>query len=147
MYLTSNISPCPGPSSLCHNMGTYGRLRDHTPTKANKRVAKWKRASLALIRLRFLCKSSCVNRASTICMWALQTKKHMNERKRYALRTAQIGFTHFADHFWMLSDNTCLSLFRFARQDIMRILPFFKWPVNKLYTTRNRYSVCPLLAT
>ena len=72
------------------------------------------------------------------------------ERKEVELlldRRRRISSSAFNFNFNGLTDGDALLHFRFRKQDIIRMIDAVAWPSDKRATTRNRFSVTPLLET
>ena len=68
-------------------------------------------------------------------------QREFEERNFLVWRTLQIIFTTFDDHgFPFMFDDVLLSLFRFCRDDIIRVIEVMSWPLNRKRTKRNRYT-------
>jgi hypothetical protein len=53
----------------------------------------------------------------------------------------------FSFNFSCFTDSDCLSLFRFRKSDVLRMVTAILWPEYRISSTLNRYSVTPLLAS
>ena len=74
----------------------------------------------------------------------------LTEREEVELvldRRRRISSSAFNFNFNGLTDGDALVHFRFRKQDIIRMIDAVAWPSDKRATTRNRFSVTPLLAT
>lgn len=127
---------------------TLARLKDHSGKKAIRRIRKWSSVIAPILRSRSIDPDSGIASNLVLLKWAKGIHKHITENNRIVKRTNFISMHSFTQHrFPYFSDAICLSLFRFRRTDIMRMVPVIGWPYGATHTTRNRYGLCPLLAT
>ena len=60
-------------------------------------------------------------------------------------RTQAISLSNYSFNFNFLTDSDCVFNFRFAKQDVGRVVAALGWPQTQTCTKRNRYSVSPIL--
>ena len=61
--------------------------------------------------------------------------------------SAGVAEHKFSSAFSEMSSAQCLILFRFEKQHVLDLVHILSWPENKTRTTRDGYSVPPILAT
>eukprot|EP00171_Calliarthron_tuberculosum_P011174 IDg11174t1 len=123
--ITRPCEPCPStaPYRIVSTMW-LGRQRNHTRAKASYRRRRWRFATTLMLRSHF-----------------------SKEVQRYYLRTKFIATSQFSTNFQTLPDSLSLSLFRFKKADVLRMVEAINWPGGWGYTKRNRYRCDPLLVT
>lgn len=67
------------------------------------------------------------------------------ELQHYMLRARAISTTQFSFNFNSLTDAMSLSLFRFRKEDVVRMVRAIAWPGQWTKTKRNRYACDPIL--
>ena len=125
-----------------------GRQSDHTRNAVVARALVWKGIIPIIFKKRREDPASAFSSNRLFLIITNNLRRKLREYNFQLRRSLRISITSFDDHrFPFMSDNVLLSLFRFRRDDIMRVVQVMSWPLNRKRTKRNRYSVTPLLAT
>jgi len=74
-------------------------------------------------------------------------RRYAVELQHYILRARAISTTQFSFNFNSLTDAMSLSLFRFRKEDVVRMVRAIAWPGQWTKTKRNRYACDPILVT
>lgn len=62
------------------------------------------------------------------------------------IRSNEISNSSFDFNLSMMTDRSCLELFRFNHANLNKIVPLLAWPEAKRRTTRNAYRTTPTIA-
>lgn len=86
--------------------------------------------------------------ASSACLMGITMlyKQRRDDLQHHLERSNRISTADFSFNFNSFSEASCLSLFRFRKADLIRVVRLIGWPQEKVHTSRNRYSVSPILA-
>ena len=124
------------------------RQSDHTRNAVVARALAWKRIIPIIFKKRREDPASTFSSNRLFLIVANNLLRKFGEYNFQLRRPLRISLTSFDDNrFPFMSDDVLLSLFRFRRDDIMRVVEVMSWPLNRKRTKHNRYSVTPLLAT
>lgn len=124
-------------------MPSRGRQSDHSVTIAALRFRKWRFALRTIAPRRLRAPASIYGSTTALLFCVKGYAAQRKEYSRYIQRSNRISLSEFSFNFNSLTDSCCLSLFRFTKKDIGRLVTAVGW-VGFL-TERNRYSCSPLL--
>ena len=125
-----------------------GRRRDFTLRKCASRQSQATAAVIGTARRRASAGANAVAASPAHLGCAIAHHMRMNVALTLALcKSNRISTAQFSFNFNMFSDAECLSLFRFTKRDISRVIIALAWPENQNHTKKNRYAVTPLLTT
>ena len=124
------------------------RQSDHTRNAVVARALTWKRIIPIIFKRRREDPASAFSSNRLFLIESNNLRSKFGEYNFQLRRSLRISLTSFDDHrFPFMPDDVLLSLFRFCRDDILRVEEVMFWPLNRKWTKRNRYSVTRLLAT
>lgn len=121
-----------------------GRQIDNTKRICKHRWKAWRKIFFALICRRVEDAESVTS--ELIISAAQNYVSCCREYRFHVIRTKAIATLQFNDNFKSLSDSLCLSLFRFRRKDIQRMVRVCYAHGGSTLTTRNRYRTTSLLS-
>ena len=120
-----------------------GSQRDHSVTLATGRAMKWRASLRVLMARRHLPSPSSTSAVLMHCIKRCTSEQ--GELLRFSERSNRISLSSFSYNFNAFTDVCCLSLFRFRKQDVIRMVTAIAW--KREITTRNSYMCSPLLVT
>ena len=124
-----------------------GRLRDHSLSLSALRRDKWKHILPVICKSRLTSPKSAASSSQALLFSFERYVLHDLETQRYLRRNQRIHWTHFAFNFNSMTDASSLSLFRFRKKDVIRMVEAVAWPSSQVATARNRYSCSRILVT
>lgn len=120
---------------------TFNRLSDNTLKSWAQRAFEWETNIVAISRTRYRRK---FRNAIYIC--AENMAEASNQVTQHLRRSTEIATTDFNNNLQMLTNEACVSFFRFGHKDLMRIVDVMAWPAEKTCTVGNGYAINPTLA-
>jgi hypothetical protein len=123
-----------------------GRLRDHTARQVDRRSRRWAIIGAEMAKRRANI-ASAFSSTSALCAAMKMYMEVKENRDNHVRRSKCVSISDFSFNFNSFSDSDCLSLFRFRKSDVLRKVTAISWPEYRISSTRNRYSVTPLLAS
>jgi nuclease HARBI1 len=121
-----------------------GRLRDHTARQVDCRSKRWAIIGVEMAKRRANIASAFTS-TSALCAAMKMHMEVKENRDNHVRRSKCVSTSDFSFNFNCFSDSDCLSLFRFRKSDVLRMVKAIAWPEYRIGSTRNRYSVTPLL--
>jgi hypothetical protein len=117
-----------------------GRQRDHTVGKVERRMRKWILIGSEMSKRRANVGSAFSSTSALYSVMILYAKERENYTK-HLTRSKRLSISDFSFNFNRLSDSDCLSLFRFCKCDVLKMVTAISWPEHIFASKRNRYSV------
>jgi nuclease HARBI1 len=123
-----------------------GRQKDHSAGKVEIRSRRWAIIGREMAKRRANIDSAFASTSAMCAVMTLYTKAKEN-RNNHIQRSKRLSISDFSFNFNGFSESDSLSLFRFRKDDVLRMMTAIAWPAHRFASKRNRYSVTPLLAT
>lgn len=126
---------------------TSGRLRDNTCGFARNKYHSVQSIFVGLSKCRSPMPHSTFTSISTLLAISNLHSESEADFICHINRTRCIGMSDFSENFDKLSDQICLSLFRFRQEDMPRVVSVFAWKLRDSKAKHYRYAVNPLIVS
>ena len=122
-----------------------GRQSDHSVSTAASQKHNYGAALARILRGRSSCHTSIASRSIVLAFIAQKYKNEKDEYARYLRRSNRISLSDLSFNFNGFTDSCCLSMFRFTKDDLRRVVKTIGWVGT--HTQRNRYACDSLMVT